>query len=315
MVDTSTDAVVATIPIPPTPCEWECWTAPLGITDLVIAGDRVYVSQQWVGDSYYTGTLTMIDTATNSVIAEGGGEWHTDLEVSSDGRRIYAGVGDYRYVREFDAQTMAGVGTVVVTGPYWPVVTSVNLSPDDKRGYAVVAPDMYATAAQVTVIDTDPESANYNKPIANITVPAGARYVEVSPDGSRAYVVHDGGKIVTVIDTGTNTVIGTITSDQIGGDYAALALGPRRHALLFELRARQRLRGHGGRHDVAALSAYKPAGSDRPATIARITDGPPVCALAAASAVRSSVTELAVATRVTPSDCANTSKFQSGSTL
>ncbi len=168
----------------------------------------------------------MIDTATNSVITEGGGEWHTDLEVSSDGHRIYAGVGDYRYVREFDAQTMAGVGTVVVTGPYWPVVTSVNLSPDDKRGYAVVAPDMYATAAQVTVIDTDPESANYNKPIANITVPAGARYVEVSPDGSRAYVVHDGGKIVTVIDTGTNTVIGTITSDQIGGDYAALALGP-----------------------------------------------------------------------------------------
>ena len=101
------------------------------------------MSQQWVGDSYYTGTLTMIDTATDSVIAEGGGEWHTDLEVRSDGHRIYAGVGDYRYVREFDAQTMAGVGTVVVTGPYWPVVTSVNLSPDDKRGYAVVAPDMY----------------------------------------------------------------------------------------------------------------------------------------------------------------------------
>ena len=67
-------------------------------------------------------------------------------------------MGDYRYVREFDAQTMAGVGTVVVTGPHWPVVTSVNLSPDDKRGYAVVAPDMYTTGQRrMTVIDTDPD--------------------------------------------------------------------------------------------------------------------------------------------------------------
>jgi YVTN family beta-propeller protein len=40
---------------------------------------------------------------------------------------------------------------------------------------------------------------------------------EVSPDNTRAYVVHNGGKMVTAVDTATNTVIGSITSDQVGG--------------------------------------------------------------------------------------------------
>ena len=45
----------------------------------------------------------------------------------------------------------------------------------------------------------------------------------MSPDNKRGYVVHSGGKTVTVVDL-TNNAIGSISSGQIGGDYAALAV-------------------------------------------------------------------------------------------
>ena len=49
----------------------------------------------------------------------------------------------------------------------------------------------------------------------------------VSTDGSRAYVTHADGKTITVIDTTTNTVIGTFTTDQnstAGSQY--ITVGP-----------------------------------------------------------------------------------------
>ena len=68
------------------------------------------------------------------------------------------------------------------------------------------------------MIDTDPtHTATYNTQIATINIPAGARDVALSPDGSRAYVTSWDGKTVTVVNTTTNTVIGTFTTDQSGG--------------------------------------------------------------------------------------------------
>jgi YVTN family beta-propeller protein len=231
VVDTTTRQVVDTVTMPK--CETECWANSAGITDIAISPDdrSLYVSELWVGDSFYAGTVTKVDTATNSIAATSSGPWFTDIAVSPDGSRVYGGEGDYRSIYVLDAQTLATVGGAAVTGPGgWPSVARLELSPDGKRGYAVVAPDMwYSTSDTLAVIDTDntnPQSATYNTQIATITVPAGAHYVKFSPDGSRAYVAHDGGKTVTVIDTATNTVIGSILSSQIGGDYAALAVGP-----------------------------------------------------------------------------------------
>ena len=94
----------------------------------------------------------------------------------------------------------------------------------DAQGNTWVVTDTYSA---VSVIDTDPASGTYNKTIATITVPDGAQDVAVSADGSRAYVTHSDGKTVTVIDTTTNQVIGTLTTDQnstVGSQY--ITVGP-----------------------------------------------------------------------------------------
>ena len=81
----------------------------------------------------------------------------------------------------------------------------------DAQGNTWLVTDTYSA---VSVINTDPASGTYNTTIATITLPDGAQDVAVSADGSRAYVTHSDGKTVTVIDTATNQVIGTFTTDQ-----------------------------------------------------------------------------------------------------
>jgi YVTN family beta-propeller protein len=241
VVDTTTGRVVKTITMPR--CETEgCdlpgggWANSAGITDIAISPDnsRVYVSELWVGDTFYGGTVTMIDTATNTIVGSTSpsqwGDFYSNIEVSPDGTRLYAGSG-YPYfptMDVLDARTLALIDTVPLDGhPGWPPLSmgSLTFSPDGKRAYARTT-EIWPTYTSQTfaVIDTDPLSATYNTQIATITVPAGAQYMKVSADGTRGYVVHDGGQTVTVVDLTTNTVIGSISSGQVGGDYAALAL-------------------------------------------------------------------------------------------
>lgn len=222
VIDTVTnERITATIP---EPCETECWGSSTSIQDVVVSpdGSDVYVSRMFVGDSFYAGSLWHIDPETNDVTLVNSGQWLTDLEFNPDGTRLYAGVGDYRWVNVYDGATGSGIATVTVSGTYWPVVSKVQVSPTGDRAYAVVPHDVYITSSDtLSVIDTATSTE-----IASITVPAGANDVVFSPDGKRAYVSHEGGQKVTVIDTATNTVIGTITSDQIGGDYASFTAGP-----------------------------------------------------------------------------------------
>jgi YVTN family beta-propeller protein len=70
------------------------------------------------------------------------------------------------------------------------------------------------------VIDTDETSATYHTVVDTIAVGDGTTSVTLSPDGRRAYVGHQVGNKISVIDTGPNTVIGTITTDSssVSGD-------------------------------------------------------------------------------------------------
>jgi len=242
VVDTATGGVVATVFMPK--CETEgCdlpgggWANSAGITDIAVSpdGTRVYVSEVWVGDTFYGGTLTMIDTSTNTVVGSvqpsQWGDFYSNIEVSPDGTRIYAGSG-YGYVPRMDvldARTLAGIGYVPLAGNTgWPPPStgSLTFSSNGERAY-VRTTQMWPTYSSQTfaVIDTKLGSPTYNTQIATITVPAGAQYMIVSPDNRRGYVVHEGGKLFTIVDLTTNTVIRSVTSDQVGGDYAALAIG------------------------------------------------------------------------------------------
>ena len=256
VIDAATQQIIATVPVP-TQC-WECYT---GIHDIAVSpdGTRVYAA---VLDS----TVSVIDTDPNSptyhqvISTSYVPYWEGDIEVvSPDGSRLYATEGyggDSIYVTDtatmqserihvglvwdqnsMRSETTYGTNNVAVnsygTRAY---VTARILVVErgvggqtsgwfigDSQGRTWLVTDEYSV---VSVIDTDPESDTYNTEIATILVPDGASDVAVSTDGSRAYVTHSDGKTVTVIDTATNAVLGTFTTDPTGGGPQSITVDP-----------------------------------------------------------------------------------------
>ena len=229
VIDTTTNQVTATIQIPAFDAEY--FASSGGLTDVAVSpdGSLVYAARTYYTDTYPFSAVSVIDTATNTVGFTKTTAILNDMEVTPGGTRIYGAEGDYRSIPVFDAVSMTPAGGVEVRAPGgWPYVSKLAISPDGKRGYAVVAPDAIAGGDAVTVValDTDPTSATYNQQIATITIPGGAQDVAVSPDG-RAYVTNLDGKTVTVIDTATNTVIGSFITDQgSNGGTRDIAVGP-----------------------------------------------------------------------------------------
>jgi YVTN family beta-propeller protein len=207
--------VVATVQIPDL-CEAGCYGSAGGLVDLAINpdGTRVYAVREYYTDIGIFSGVSMIDTASNTLVSTVSTYQLNDIEVSPDGTRIYGAEGDYRFVQVFDAATLGGPTYIGISGPgEWPYVTNVSISPDGKRTYAVVGPvawSPYQSAVSISVIDSDPTSATYNTQIATIALP-GAYDVAFSPDSSRAYVLMDDHKTVRVIDTATNSVVGYFT--------------------------------------------------------------------------------------------------------
>jgi YVTN family beta-propeller protein len=186
-------------------------TQPLGsFSDLEISADgsRLYGTHY----GYYSSpTLDVINTGrsagdamTNAGSIQVGPQWNLDamqseftedtynVAASPDGKRLYVTYGVTQVARGVGGQTSGEFIT-------------------DSRGQNWLITGRYSA---VSVIDTNPASATYNTEIARITVPAGAQDVAFSPDGKTAYVTSWDGKTVTLIDTATNTVINSFTTDQ-----------------------------------------------------------------------------------------------------
>jgi YVTN family beta-propeller protein len=169
-------------------------------------GADVYVTN--LGD----GTVSVIDTATNTVASTTAVSGPLDVAVSPDGATAYVvtNTNGPDALSVVDTATNTVVDTIVVGND--PV--GVAVSPDGTTVFVTNADD-----ATVSVIDTAT-----NTVAATITVgPGSARDVAVSPDGATAYVTNPVGGVVSVIDTATNTVTTTIA---VGDNPSRVAVSP-----------------------------------------------------------------------------------------
>ncbi|MEI6253773.1 MAG: Ig-like domain-containing protein [Mycobacteriaceae bacterium] len=164
-------------------------------------GAQVTVSLNPVGVTHYG--------VVQAITAGGGFNTPTELAVSADGVNAYVASGADVLVID------TAIGTVTTAIPIvanWDGGNSINdvaVSPDGTRVYASSSIGYGASSdSTVSVIDTRPASPAYNQVISTIDLGNDfANRLAVSPDGARVYVVGD--STVSVIDTTTNTVVGS----------------------------------------------------------------------------------------------------------
>ena len=167
-------------------------------------------SRAYVATSVYFGRVSVIDTATNTVIrsfllADG----PFGVAVSPNGSRAYVTNRISGTVSVIDTATNTVVkGIAVGVRP-----AGVAVSPNGSRTYVTDA-----LSDSVSVIDTAT-----NTVVKTISVGWGPVGVAVSPNGSRAYVTREDAGTVSVIDTATNTVVKTIS---VGGSPFGVAVSP-----------------------------------------------------------------------------------------
>jgi YVTN family beta-propeller protein len=180
---------------------------------------RAYVAH--AGDtSTPSGTVSVIDTATNTVVATipvgpilscclpfG-------IAIRPDGTQAYVtNAGDpYDVANGTVAVIDTASNTVVATIPVGIIPDAVAFTPDGARAYVG-----NKGSNTVSVIDTATKTVGAT--IAGVA-PGG---IAITPDGTRAYVTNEGGASVSVIDTGTNTVVMDIN---VGAEPAGVAITP-----------------------------------------------------------------------------------------
>ncbi|HEX6187372.1 MAG TPA: DNRLRE domain-containing protein [Pyrinomonadaceae bacterium] len=212
VIDTSTNTVVATIPV---------GLAPYSVT-LNPTGTRAYVANA------YGGSVSVIDTATNTVITTipvGNG---STVMLNSTGTRAYVANNYSNSISVIDT----GMNTVVATIGTGGSLTGLVLNPSGTRAYvsnvgnSIDGSGVESWHGSFSVIDTAT-----NAIIATVAVPV--RNIVFNPSGTRAYGLNSK-STVAVIDTATNTVIATIP---VGNKVAQLRLSPsgtRAYAVSFE---------------------------------------------------------------------------------
>jgi YVTN family beta-propeller protein len=194
VIDTASNTVTATIGVGRTP---------QGVA-VTPDGSKVYVAN--FPSSLGSGTISVIDTASNTVTAtirSGNFIAPFGVVVTPDGSTVYV--------------TEQAPGSVLVINTARNLVTAtigvgttpqgVAVTPDGSTVYGAI-PNAPKTPSRVFVIDTATNTVT-----AQITVgsmfggnPIG---VAITPDGSKVYVAGSPVNTVSVIDTATNTVVGS----------------------------------------------------------------------------------------------------------
>ena len=188
VIDTSTNAVVATIPV-------GVGCSCVGSDGAAISPDGalVYVANE------IDNTVSVVRTATNSVIATiRVGSGPIAVAAGPDGSRVYVVNGSgTTSVSVIDTATNAIVNTI----PLGVVqARGVAVTPDGGRLYV----STYGTNT-LKVIDTATNAVTANIPVGNLPLS-----VDVMPNGAMVYVGNLTGNSVSAVSTATNTVVATI---------------------------------------------------------------------------------------------------------
>jgi len=168
--------------------------------------------------------VTVIDTSTNSVVATVPvGSAPTDVAITPDGRYAYVVNDGSAFLSVIDTATNS-----VVASPSCACASasSIAITPDGHDAYV-------SNFSSVQVIDTTTNSVVHtiSPVIAGWAHDAGPKTIAISPDGLKAYVTgYNGtsGYFLTVIDTTTNTVVGSpisLTTCE-GTDWASVQFSP-----------------------------------------------------------------------------------------
>jgi YVTN family beta-propeller protein len=246
VIDATTGATIATIT---TTVNDNATSGGLAISP---DGKRVYALN--TGQPAGTDAITVIDTATNSVIATISTPPATfnsyAAAFSPDGARAYVSQtrfetsGTDPLLTVIDVASSAVIDTVVLGHTFLGGATArgVAISPDGKRVYVVNETD---ETSQVSIVDTATDGI-----ITTIPIAAGASTgISITPDGAKLYVPDYGANSVTVVDTATNATEAVVpvgkfrsaTGSSSSRYQGSLGYLGRRTALV---RASQRSRGN-----------------------------------------------------------------------
>jgi YVTN family beta-propeller protein len=170
-------------------------------------GKRAYVA------NYYDDTVSVIDTATNTVLDLNGikvGEGPKAITITPDGERAYVANRSDHTVSVIDTATNSVVKTINGMGG---LPGALAISPDGKRVYVNVA--MNAFSSHLAAIDTATDTVLDLNGNGGIDIGAGIRELAIAPDGKHAYVTQINSFLppsdsIVVVDLTTNTVTSRI---------------------------------------------------------------------------------------------------------
>ncbi len=183
-------------------------------------GARVFVSNFW------SNTVSVVDTATNTLVQTlPTHSFPGALAVSPDGTRLYVNAylssGPAYVVQVLDTASGATIATVPLSVPQ--SGSGMAISPDGTRLYVT---NQALTGSNVKIIDTAALTV-----IGTVTTGPVPRAIDLSPDGSVAYVAVQEAGVVSAIDTASQTLTGSIAAGLRPLDVRVLRDGSRVYAV------------------------------------------------------------------------------------